>query len=104
MGTRGTLLYMPPEALELDGMHASGACDVWSLACTVLELFTSEHVWNPAMGQFGLIHKLMGSDVTPTGVEKLDGKVKEILKPCFQKIPSSRPSAETMMQEFSGLM
>ena len=103
---RGTMRYMPPEALQHDeeGMRATSAFDVWSLACTFLELFTGESVWPPLMNQMALIVKLMGPNVTPAGVEKLDANVKRIVKPCFEKTPSKRPSAENLMQEFSGLV
>eukprot|EP00057_Strongylocentrotus_purpuratus_P017590 XP_011672064.1 PREDICTED: uncharacterized protein LOC105442035 [Strongylocentrotus purpuratus] len=103
---RGTIRYMPPECFtRKDGnMPASSACDVWSLACTLLEVFSGQCVWptvpNPAAV---LCNTFAGADVMPASVKDLAPNIKKILKPCFQKEPSERPSAESMMQQFSGL-
>eukprot|EP00057_Strongylocentrotus_purpuratus_P028263 XP_011682737.1 PREDICTED: probable serine/threonine-protein kinase DDB_G0278665 [Strongylocentrotus purpuratus] len=102
---KGTFTYMPPECCtaEDDNMPATSACDVWALSCTFLEFFSGQSVWPRTFNQMALLRKFMGADVMPGSVEKLEQNIKKILKPCFQKEPSKRPSAESMMQQFSGL-
>ncbi|XP_071511862.1 E3 ubiquitin-protein ligase MIB2-like [Diadema antillarum] len=107
IGARGTRSYMPPEAIITDergNMKVTSASDVWSLACTLLELFTSKPLW-PDMTPMGLIFKFMSDDVTPSEVKgkNLDDRVKAIISPCFKKDPTERPTVDIMMQGFSGL-
>ncbi|XP_030843124.1 E3 ubiquitin-protein ligase MIB2 [Strongylocentrotus purpuratus] len=103
---RGTFTYMPPECgtSEDGNMSATSASDVWSLACTLLEFFSGQSVWPKTINPMALLCRFMGDDVMPANVEKLQPNIKKILKPCFHKVPSKRPSAESMMQQFSGLI
>ena len=104
----GSIPYMPPEAFgkspKAGKMVVARPSDIWSLACTLLVLFTGEKVW-PQHCQPGTIigHLITESDVTPDGVGKLTGKIKTILKPCFNKDPKMRPTAEELLQGFSSL-
>eukprot|EP00057_Strongylocentrotus_purpuratus_P031361 XP_784379.3 PREDICTED: E3 ubiquitin-protein ligase MIB2 isoform X1 [Strongylocentrotus purpuratus] len=106
VAARGTVTYMPPECCTSDdgNMSATSASDVWALACTFLEFFTGQSVWPRTINRMALIRRFMGDDVMPATVDKLQPNIKKILKPCFQKELSKRPSAESMMQQFSGLM
>ncbi|XP_072174703.1 uncharacterized protein [Diadema setosum] len=104
---RGTPSYMPPEALCTDKrgtIKATSASDVWSLAGTLLELFTGKYLW-PRMNLFALTWKFASGDVTPPGVQSkdLDDRVRAMISPCFQKDPKDRPTADILMQGFSGL-
>ncbi|XP_054768825.2 E3 ubiquitin-protein ligase MIB2-like [Lytechinus pictus] len=103
---KGTFMYMPPEACTAIGgdMSASTASDVWSLACTFIELYLGESVWPRTMHQMALLGKFMSDDVVPASVKNLKPEIKKVLEPCFQKESSKRPSAESLMQQFSGLI
>ncbi|XP_071494309.1 uncharacterized protein [Diadema antillarum] len=103
---RGTPCYMPPETLSPtpDAKH-SNKHDVWSVAGTLVELHSGQHLWGK-----GPIHPLAflaqmttGIGGTPQALAKVESGMRRILEPCFKRDPDQRPSAQQLLEKFNAL-
>ncbi|XP_071490822.1 mitogen-activated protein kinase kinase kinase A-like [Diadema setosum] len=107
-GKRGTPFYMPPETLAgtPDATH-SNKHDVWSVAGTLVELHSEEHLWGEAvfrMELFAFLFRLKdGSVGMPQALSKVESDVRGILEPCFTHDPDQRPSALQLLEKFNAL-
>ncbi|KAK2660402.1 hypothetical protein Ddye_006935 [Dipteronia dyeriana] len=66
------------------------AVDIWSLGCTVIEMFTGKPPWSELEGpqaMFKVLHK------SPPIPETLSYEGKDFLQCCLQREPAKRPSA-----------
>ncbi|KAI0322777.1 hypothetical protein OF83DRAFT_1048659 [Amylostereum chailletii] len=88
----GTPNWMAPEVIELKG--ASTKSDIWSLACTVIELLTGR----PPYGDIANIMFRIVEDDMPPLPETCSDPLKDFLTRCFNKDPSLRPNAETLFE------
>ncbi|XP_023317601.1 extracellular signal-regulated kinase 1-like [Trichogramma pretiosum] len=59
----GTPMYMAPE-IYINRQQATEYSDMWSFACTIVELFNEKHVWRIANSQKNLV-KLLKEKRTP---------------------------------------
>ncbi|XP_072174911.1 uncharacterized protein [Diadema setosum] len=104
-GVRGTIYYMPPECLkgrrgrDKGESKMTSACDIWSLGCTLLELFTEKPLWGD-MDSLLMLGRLVGTHSMPPHLRKADSDIKRILTPCFDEDPNERPSAAQLMSRF----
>ncbi|KAJ3795230.1 STE/STE11/cdc15 protein kinase [Lentinula aff. detonsa] len=91
----GTPNWMAPEVIELKG--ASPKSDIWSLACTVIELLTGRPPYGDIANSMSVMFRIVEDDMPPipTGVSPL---LEDFLKQCFHKDPSQRPSAELLCE------
>ena len=83
---------MAPEIIEMQ--QQSPACDIWSLGCTVIELFTGKPPFfdlNPMAALYRIVTDEMPlpSDVSPA--------LKGFLEECFQKDPNRRIKASALI-------
>lgn len=107
----GTPNWMAPEVIELKG--ASTKSDIWSLACTVIELLTGRPPYadipNSMSGKTIELECLDTSDVAvvmfrivednmPPIPEGCSESLQDFLKQCFNKDPAKRPSAELLCE------
>ena len=97
-GIPGTPSYMAPECL-LQNQKATVHSDIWSLACTLLELYTGKECWElyeiteDNTPDNALKRKLRNQDCPPHLEIVTESNVKEIIRKCFNYNPSLRPSA-----------
>ena len=103
----GTPSYMAPECL-VEKKKATTQSDVWSLGCTLLELFTEKDSWEDLPNKSGdgtapLIEG-MKAEVLPASLELLSSTVgaplEHILKGCFQYCSDKRPRAINLVHVF----
>ena len=91
---QGTPYWMAPEVIEMGG--ATAASDVWSVACTVLELVTGAPPYfdmQPMPAMFAIAR-----DPRPPLPERASPALRDFLKRCFRKDPKTRPSAAEMRE------
>ncbi len=90
----GTSFWMAPEIIEPKG-NISSSCDIWSLACTIIQLLTTKppyyeyDIW-PAL--FRIL-----TDEHPPLPENISENLVDFLKKCFNKDPTKRPTARELL-------
>ncbi|RRT44460.1 hypothetical protein B296_00041130 [Ensete ventricosum] len=71
------------------------AVDIWSLGCTIIEMFTGKQPWSGLEGaaaMFKVLHK------NPTIPESLSNDAKDFLQCCFRRNPAERPTANMLLE------
>ncbi|KAG6483282.1 hypothetical protein ZIOFF_059925 [Zingiber officinale] len=71
------------------------AVDIWSLGCTIIEMFTGKQPWNGLEGaaaMFKVLHK------DPPIPESLSNEGKDFLRSCFRRNPAERPTALMLLE------
>ncbi|XP_051162406.1 serine/threonine-protein kinase Nek6-like [Leptopilina boulardi] len=91
---RGTLLYMAPEIL-LENKEANENSDIWSLGCTLLELFSEKHVWNVSTVN-NMIAKLINQE-TPS-IEGFPRNLQVEMGKCFYYNSAKRPNISRLLR------
>ncbi|KAL0065795.1 Protein kinase of the Mitotic Exit Network [Marasmius tenuissimus] len=91
----GTPNWMAPEVIELKG--ASPKSDIWSLACTVIELLTGRPPYGEIPNSMSVMFKIVEDDRPPIP-PACSPLLEDFLKQCFNKDPAMRPSAELLCE------
>ncbi|KAL7610532.1 hypothetical protein Lser_V15G10914 [Lactuca serriola] len=89
----GSPYWMAPEVIEMTGV--CGASDIWSVGCTVIELFTGVPPYNdlhPMQALFRIVQ-----DEIPPIPDSLSPGVTDFLRQCFNKDARLRPDAKTLL-------
>ncbi|KAF9006142.1 hypothetical protein BDQ17DRAFT_1423841 [Cyathus striatus] len=91
----GTPNWMAPEVIELKG--ASTKSDIWSLACTVIELLTGKPPYSEISNTMTVMFRIVEDDIPPLP-ENCSPPLEDFLTQCFNKEPARRPSAEELCE------
>ncbi|GLB41928.1 putative STE STE11 cdc15 protein kinase [Lyophyllum shimeji] len=91
----GTPNWMAPEVIELKG--ASTKSDIWSLACTVIELLTGRPPYADVANSMSVMFRIVEDDMPPLP-ESCSPLLQNFLTQCFHKDPKKRPDAETLCE------
>ncbi|GAA0167127.1 non-receptor serine/threonine protein kinase [Lithospermum erythrorhizon] len=99
LSLKGSPHWMAPEVLQAvlrknANPDQAWAVDIWSLGCTVIEMFTGKPPWsefNGVQAMFSVINK------NPPIPEMLSCEGKHFLKLCLQREPMNRPSAADLL-------
>ena len=83
----GTVMYMAPEVL-IKKEPATVFSDVWSVTCTLLELYSEELVWDVS-DQKELEEKLENEAVPDLTCVPDD--MRDVLLKCFSNVATDRP-------------
>jgi hypothetical protein len=89
----GTPYWMAPEVIEMRG--ASTASDIWSLGCTIIELYTGKPPYIEMLPMTALFHIV--EDDCPPLPEGISENLADFLRSCFRKEPMDRPTAEQLL-------
>ncbi|KAI9490535.1 kinase-like domain-containing protein, partial [Zychaea mexicana] len=89
----GTPNWMAPEVIELQG--ASTKSDIWSLGCTVIELYTGKPPYADLIPMTTLF-RIVEDDCPPLPENGPDD-LKDFLRLCFRKVPKERPTAVELL-------
>ena len=93
----GAIMYMAPESI----LHRKSfaASDVWSLGCTLLEMFTESDTWDIPTGGDPLefLTQIMRAGMKPPRSNHLD---MPDISQCFAYDMNQRPSAKDLIKKF----
>ncbi|KIO24171.1 hypothetical protein M407DRAFT_103643 [Tulasnella calospora MUT 4182] len=91
---KGSTRYMSPELLEEDAVHTLSS-DIWAYGCLVLKVMTGSLPYARARSEHQVLLALMKPQqpADPSGLGLRDDGLKTLLAKCWNKSPSTRPSA-----------
>ncbi|RDX67566.1 Mitogen-activated protein kinase kinase kinase 3, partial [Mucuna pruriens] len=93
---KGTAHWMSPEVILQTGHTIS--TDIWSVACTVIEMTTGKPPWSQQYPQEASALFYIGTTKShPPIPEHLSAEAKDFLLKCFHKEPNLRPSASELL-------
>ncbi|CAL1396163.1 unnamed protein product [Linum trigynum] len=100
LSLKGTPHWMAPEVIQAvmqkDGSpDLAFAVDIWSLGCTVIEMFTGKPPWGDLQGPQAMFKVLNKSPPIP---EALSAEGKDFLLSCFRRNPADRPTALALLE------
>ncbi|OAY33819.1 mitogen-activated protein kinase kinase kinase 5 isoform X2 [Manihot esculenta] len=100
LSLKGSPYWMAPELMQAVMQKDSNsdlalAVDIWSLGCTIIEMFTGKPPWSDYEGAAAMF-KVMRD--TPPIPELLSHDGKDFLSCCFQRNPADRPSASVLLE------
>jgi len=100
----GTPMYMSPEVIRGDvpaTSHSrhSGAADIWSLGCVILEMATGRRPWSTLDNEWAIMYNIAQGNPPqmPTG-DQLSALGVDFLQRCFARDPAKRSSAAELLQ------
>ncbi|KAG2401418.1 Mitogen-activated protein [Vigna angularis] len=94
---KGTPHWMSPEVILQTGHTIS--TDIWSVACTVIEMATGKPPWSQQYPQEVSALFYIGTTKShPPIPDHLSAEAKDFLLKCFHKEPDLRPSASELLQ------
>ncbi|XP_071478647.1 uncharacterized protein [Diadema antillarum] len=104
LSLKGTYKYIPPEFVVSPRNPKSQKQDVWSLACTLLEMFVEKDLWENQFDDRKLLKRFVKEEkVSPIILELAQEDIKPILEPCFEKDPKRRPETGELLDQFEDL-
>lgn len=93
---KGTPYWMAPEVIKQTG--AGRAADVWSAACTVLEMVTGKPPWSQCTSQVSALFHIAQCDGAPPLPDGLSTAARDFLGHAFRRDPGRRPSAAALLK------
>lgn len=100
----GTPMYMSPEVIRGDSPATasgkfSGAADIWSLGCVILEMATGRRPWAALDNEWAIMYNIaQGNPPQMPTSEQLSECGIDFLKRCFHRDPNKRSSAAELLQ------
>ncbi|PPS11240.1 hypothetical protein GOBAR_AA09402 [Gossypium barbadense] len=100
LSLKGSPYWMAPELLQAvmqkdNRSELALAVDIWSLGCTIIEMYTGKAPWSEYEGAAAMFKVLRDTPPTP---ETLSPEGKDFLRCCFQRNPADRPSASMLLE------
>ncbi|KAI7757775.1 hypothetical protein M8C21_027944, partial [Ambrosia artemisiifolia] len=89
---KGTPYWLAPEVVD----NRNFATDIWSLGCTVLELFTRKNPYSDLEGMQALFRIGMGEP--PPIPDTLSVEARDFILECLQVNPDDRPTAAQLLE------
>jgi serine/threonine protein kinase len=90
----GSPYWMAPEIIEMSGYGT--ASDIWSIGCTVIELFTGYPPYYE-LAPMSALFRIVSDEHPPLPPNVSEGMADFLLQ-CFQKDAERRPSAEMLLR------
>ncbi|KAL6636864.1 hypothetical protein ACP70R_024436 [Stipagrostis hirtigluma subsp. patula] len=98
LSLKGTPYWMAPEVVRATLDKSVGydlAVDIWSLGCTIIEMFTGKPPWSGLEGPAAMF-KVLRTD--PPIPDNLSPEGKDFLRCCFKRNPAERPTASMLLE------
>ncbi|CAL5211700.1 unnamed protein product [Lathyrus oleraceus] len=93
---RGTPVFMAPEVAR--GEEQGYASDIWSLGCTIIEMFTGSSPWPNADDPISALFHIAYSNEVPRIPFSLSDQAKDFLEKCLRKNPKERFTASQLLK------
>ncbi|ORX51271.1 kinase-like protein [Hesseltinella vesiculosa] len=93
MSLRGSIYWMAPEVVKNEPYSAK--VDIWSLGCTVLEMFTGQRPWI-SFSQIAALYNL-GHSNAPDIPDTISDFGRDFITKCFNTDPNLRPTAMELL-------
>ncbi|KAJ9660344.1 Suppressor of Sensor Kinase (SLN1) [Neophaeococcomyces mojaviensis] len=96
----GTPMYMSPEVIRGETtQNFSGAADIWSLGCVLLEMATGRRPWSTLDNEWAIMYNIANGNPPqmPTS-DQLSPMGMDFLKRCFDRDPQRRSTAAELLQ------
>jgi serine/threonine protein kinase len=90
--------WMAPEVVQatlVKDVSYGLAVDIWSVGCTIIEVFTGKPPWSGLEGP-AAIFKVLNKD--PPIPDNLSSDGKDFLRVCFKRNPAERPTASKLLE------
>ncbi|KAK5956137.1 Suppressor of Sensor Kinase (SLN1) [Knufia fluminis] len=96
----GTPMYMSPEVIRGEGAQRfSGAADIWSLGCVLLEMATGRRPWSTLDNEWAIMYNIASGNPPAMPTEdQLSETGLDFLKRCFDRDPKRRSTAAELLQ------
>ncbi|XP_044980500.1 disease resistance protein RGA5-like isoform X3 [Hordeum vulgare subsp. vulgare] len=97
LSLKGTPYWMAPEMVRASLVKDMGydlAVDIWSLGCTIIEMFNGKPPWSGLEGPAAMF-KVLNKD--PPLPDNLSHEAKDFLECCFKRDLAVRPSASQLL-------
>ncbi|CAJ2513272.1 Uu.00g013910.m01.CDS01 [Anthostomella pinea] len=95
----GTPMYMSPEVIKGENPGHTGAVDVWSLGCVILEMVTGRRPWSNLDNEWAIMYNIaQGNPPQLPGTDQLSPQGIDFLERCFIRDPRKRASAVELLQ------
>ena len=100
----GTPMYMSPEVIRGDlpassQSRHSGAADIWSLGCVILEMSTGRRPWSTLDNEWAIMYNIaQGNPPQMPTDEQLSASGIDFLHRCFARDPVKRSTAAELLQ------
>ncbi|CAN6859966.1 unnamed protein product [Brassica oleracea] len=100
LSLKGSPYWMAPELMQAVMQRDSNpdlafAVDIWSLGCTIIEMFTGKPPWSEFEGAAAMFKVMRDSPPVP---ETMSAEGKDFLRLCFQRNPAERPTASMLLE------
>ncbi|CAO3660549.1 unnamed protein product [Umbelopsis ramanniana] len=93
MSLQGSIFWMAPEVVKNEPYSAK--VDIWSLGCTVIEMYTGKRPWLD-MTALAAVYSI-GTCKSPPIPEDMSDDAKDFLRQCFIIDPALRPTATILL-------
>ncbi|KAJ9473616.1 hypothetical protein DIPPA_22175 [Diplonema papillatum] len=95
----GTPYWMAPEVISSDGGYEAQKADIWSLGCTVAEMWTGASPWKPQKQLMTTVYAIAQSKGWPDNIpeDKASPELKSFLDKCFVRDPLKRASSTQLL-------
>lgn len=99
-GLKGTPHWMAPEVIreQCTSEDAWIRADIWSLGCTVLEMFTGRSPWQEYSNPMAAMYQIVTSDQIPNIPSSAPDDLVEFLQKCLHREPSKRFRTTGLLQ------
>lgn len=96
----GTPYWMAPEVMrQQTGGYDGRKADIWSFACTIIEMAAGKPPWADEYTQVAaLIFAVATTEASPNIPEQLSDECRHFLALCLQRDPNTRPTAAELLR------
>eukprot|EP00802_Teleaulax_amphioxeia_P011694 Tamp_11728.p1 GENE.Tamp_11728~~Tamp_11728.p1 ORF type:complete len:471 (+),score=45.15 Tamp_11728:63-1415(+) len=91
----GTPQFMAPEVIRQVGYGPKA--DIWSVACTVIQMLTAEAPWNELSNSQAIFRAVGTREGAPTYPPDISEECRKFMDACFETAPEARPAAADLV-------